>query len=95
MRRITISLDDDLARMAEAAVRAGRAPSVSAWIADAVRAKARARDELIAELVEMERRDPASPEAIASLARTLGVSRKTVEQALKGPRRKAGARRAA
>jgi Arc/MetJ-type ribon-helix-helix transcriptional regulator len=86
MRRITISLDDDLARLAEAEVKAGRAPSVSAWVADAIRAKARARAELVADLEELERRDPTSPELAASMARALGLSRKVVTTALKGRR---------
>lgn len=43
MRRITVSLDDALVARAEADVAAGRAPSVSAWVAGAIRAKAQAR----------------------------------------------------
>jgi hypothetical protein len=84
MRRLTISLDDDLARLAEAEVRAGRAASVSAWVADAIRAKASARAELIADLEDLERREPTSPEAVAAMARSLGLSRSTVVKALKG-----------
>jgi len=95
MRRITISLDDDLARLAEAEVRAGRAPSVSAWIASAVRAKARAREELIAELLEMEQRDPTPPEIIDSTARVLRVPRSAVLKALGRGRSRSGRRRAA
>jgi Arc/MetJ-type ribon-helix-helix transcriptional regulator len=94
MRRITISLDDDLARLAEAEVRAGRAASVSAWVADAIRAKARARAELVAELEELERRDPTPAETVASMARALGLSRATITKALKR-RGKPGSRRAA
>jgi hypothetical protein len=94
MRRITISLDDDLARLAEAEVKAGRAPSVSAWVADAIRAKARARAELISDLEELERRDPTSPELVASMARSLGLSRKAVTTALKGRRARGGGRAA-
>ncbi|HVV50018.1 MAG TPA: hypothetical protein VHO06_10200 [Polyangia bacterium] len=95
MRRITISLDDDLARQAEAEVRAGRATSVSAWIADAIRAKARARAELIADLEELERRDPTPPDLIASTARMLGLSASALTKILKGRSRRQGARRAA
>jgi Arc/MetJ-type ribon-helix-helix transcriptional regulator len=95
MRRITISLDDDLARLAEAEVSAGRAPSVSAWVADAIRAKARARADLVADLEELERREPTSPEMVASMARALGISRATVAKALKGGRQRRGSRRAA
>ena len=57
------------------------------------RAKARARAELIAELEEMERRDPTSPEQIAEMARALGVARTTVAKALEVPRARAAARR--
>jgi Arc/MetJ-type ribon-helix-helix transcriptional regulator len=86
MRRITISLDDDLARVAEAEVKAGRAASVSAWVADAIRAKARARAELVAELETLERSEPTAPEIVASMARALGLSRKAVAGALKAGR---------
>jgi Arc/MetJ-type ribon-helix-helix transcriptional regulator len=95
MRRITISLDDDLARLAEAEVSAGRAPSVSAWVAEAIRAKARARADLVADLEELERREPASPEIVASMARALGLSRTAVVKALKSGRHRRGGRRAA
>lgn len=95
MRRITISLDNDLARVAEAEVRAGRARSVSAWIADAIRAKASARADLVADLEELERREPTPPEVVASMARALGLSRAAVTKALKGRRSRSGPRRAA
>jgi Arc/MetJ-type ribon-helix-helix transcriptional regulator len=86
MRRITISLDDDLARLAEAEVKAGRAPSVSAWVADAIRAKARARADLVADLEELERTDPTSPAVVAAIARALDLPRKTVTDVLKRKR---------
>jgi Arc/MetJ-type ribon-helix-helix transcriptional regulator len=95
MRRITISLDDDLARLAEAEVSAGRASSVSAWVADAIRAKARARADLVADLEELERREPTSPELVASMARALGLPRATVAKAMKRRRNPPGGRRAA
>jgi Arc/MetJ-type ribon-helix-helix transcriptional regulator len=95
MRRITVSLDDDLARLAEAEVRAGRAPSVSAWIADAIRAKARARADLVADLEELERREPTPPEVVASMARALGLTRGAVLKAVKGRRGRPGVGRAA
>jgi Arc/MetJ-type ribon-helix-helix transcriptional regulator len=87
MRRITISIEDDLARLAEAEVRAGRAASVSAWVADAIRAKASARAELVADFEELERREPTSPEIVASMARALGLSKGTVAKAIKAPTR--------
>jgi Arc/MetJ-type ribon-helix-helix transcriptional regulator len=83
MRRITISIHEDLARLVEANVRAGRSPSVSAWVADAIRAKVRARAELVAELEEMEQREPTSPEIAAALARALGLSRRAAVKGLK------------
>jgi hypothetical protein len=95
MRRITISLDDELARLAEAEVSAGRADSVSAWIADAIRAKARARADLVADLEDLERRQPTSPEVVASMARALGLPRASIVKALKSRRTRRGARRAA
>ena len=95
MRRITISLDDDLARLAEAEVKAGRAASVSAWVADAIRAKARARADLVADLVELERREPTPPEIVASMARALNLSRTAVAKALKNARQRPGGGRAA
>ena len=95
MRRITISLDEDLARLAEAEVRAGRSPSLSAWVADAIRAKARARAELVAELEELEQREPTSPEMAAAMARALDLPRRVVVKALKSRARRGGGGRAA
>jgi Arc/MetJ-type ribon-helix-helix transcriptional regulator len=95
MRRITITLDEDLARMAEAEVRAGRADSLSAWVADAIRAKARARADLIGDLEDLEQRDPTSPEIVASMANALGMSRTAVAKALKSRPKRARGRRAA
>ena len=95
MRRITISIDEDLARLAEAEVRAGRSPSVSAWVADAIRAKARARAEIVADLEELEQREPTSPELAATMARALGLPRAAVIRALKTRTSRPGRRRAA
>ena len=95
MRRITISLDDDLARLAEGEVRAGRAASVSAWVADAIRAKARARADLVADLEDLESREPTPPAIIASMARALGLPRATIVKAMKNRRQRRARRRAA
>ena len=94
MRRITISIDEDLARLAEAEVRAGRSPSVSAWVADAMRAKARARADLVGDLEDLEQREPTSPEIAAAMARALGLPRATVAKALKTRTRRPGRRAA-
>lgn len=95
MRRITISLDDDLAGLAEAEVSAGRSPSLSAWVADAIRAKARARADLITDLEGLEQGDPTSAETVAAMARVLGLSRTIVTKAVRVPRRRPGGRSAA
>jgi Arc/MetJ-type ribon-helix-helix transcriptional regulator len=95
MRRITISIDEDLARLAEAEVRAGRSASVSAWVADAIRAKARARAELVADLEELEQREPTAPEVAAAMARALGLPRAEVVRALKPRTSRPRGRRAA
>jgi Arc/MetJ-type ribon-helix-helix transcriptional regulator len=95
MRRITISIDEDLARLAEAEVRAGRAPSVSAWIADAIRAKARARAELVADLEALEQREPTSPDVMDAMARALGLPRTVIAKALRSHSPRPKGRRAA
>jgi Arc/MetJ-type ribon-helix-helix transcriptional regulator len=94
MRRITVTLDEALVELIEADVAAGRAPSVSAWVAGAIRSKAQARAELIADLEDLERRDPIPPEVVASIARTLGLGRDVVVQAVKRSRGSGRARRA-
>lgn len=47
MRRVTITVDDGRLRLAKADVAAGRAESVSAWVAGAMQEKARARADLV------------------------------------------------
>jgi hypothetical protein len=86
MRRITVSLEDALVEVAEADVAAGRAPSVSAWVAGAIRAKAQARAELLTDFEELERRDPTSPAEMEAIAAALGMSAATVALAMRRPR---------
>jgi len=76
-------------------VRAGRSPSVSAWVADAIRAKACARAELVTDLETLEQREPTSPEVAAAMARVLGLPRSTIGKALKGRGNQPKGRRAA
>lgn len=59
---------------------------MSAWVADAIRAKARARAELVADLQDLEQREPTSAQTVASMARALGLSRATITKALKQAR---------
>ncbi len=93
MRRITVTLDEALVELVETDVAAGRAPSVSAWVAGAVRAKAQARTELIDDLHALERDDPIRPDVIASVAQTLGLPKGVVALAVKRSRPRATARR--
>lgn len=93
MRRITITVADELLAVAKAEVKAGRAPSVSAWVADAMREKARARAELLADIEQMRRESPTTTEDLDFIARTLGRPRSWVEERL-GPAPKGRARRA-
>jgi len=95
MRRITISLDDDLVHLVEAEVSAGRASSVSAWVADAIRARTRARADLVSDLEELERREPTSTEVVASMARAVGLPPAAVVKVLKSGRGGPGGRRGA
>ncbi|MBI4700648.1 MAG: hypothetical protein HY744_05710 [Deltaproteobacteria bacterium] len=74
MCRITVSVDDALVALAKSDVAAGRAASVSAWVADAMRATAAARAELIADLEAIEQHDPTPREVIEDIARSLGRS---------------------
>jgi hypothetical protein len=50
--RVTVSVDPETAKAAEAAVAAGRAPSVSAWVAQAMTERAR-RERLADVLAEI------------------------------------------
>ena len=82
MRRLTVTVDEALIRLARADVEAGRAESVSAWVADAMRAKARARAELMADLEDLNRRDPPSDDVVATVARSVGRSPAWVKETL-------------
>ena len=80
MRRLTVTVDEALFRLAKADVAAGRAESVSAWVAEAMREKARARAELVADLEELDRKDPPPDHVINTVARSLGRSTAWVRQ---------------
>ena len=79
---MTVTVDEALLRIARAEVRAGRASSTSAWIADAMRAKAHARAELVADLEDLNRVDPPSDDVVTTIARSLGRSKSWVAGAL-------------
>ncbi|MGQ0625408.1 MAG: hypothetical protein ACT4PP_12270 [Sporichthyaceae bacterium] len=82
MKRLTVSVDDDLAALANAEVAAGRAQSVSAWVADAMRRKALGRGELIAELDTMRAESPVTTATLDWLADALGRSPEWVSEAM-------------
>jgi Arc/MetJ-type ribon-helix-helix transcriptional regulator len=72
MQRVTVTVDEHLAALAQADVKAGRAASMSAWVADAMRRKALARAELVAELEDMAAGEPYTDDTVGWLAETLG-----------------------
>lgn len=74
MKRVTVTVDDDLLEVARADVTAGRAASLSAWVADAMRRKARAWAEFAGELEAMEAEHPYSWDTVEWVARALGRS---------------------
>lgn len=88
MRRLTITVDDELFDVARAAVKAGRAASVSAWVAEAMREKARARAELLADIDQMRREDPTTPKDIDFIAKVLGRPASWVEERLAPSKRR-------
>jgi antitoxin ParD1/3/4 len=71
--RITVTVDPETAKAAEKAVAAGRAPSVSAWVAEAMTERAR-RERLTDVLAEI-RADlgPATTEETAWARSVLGL----------------------
>ncbi|MGH8909444.1 MAG: hypothetical protein ACRD0K_23840 [Egibacteraceae bacterium] len=82
MKRITVTVDDELLDVARADVAAGRAASLSAWVADAMRRKARAWAEFVAELEDMEAENPYSWDTVEWVAQALGQSPEWVADGL-------------
>ncbi len=71
--RVTITVDQDVVAAAEVAVAAGRAPSVSAWVAEAMSDRAR-RESLRAALAEIRAElGPATEEETAWARSVLGL----------------------
>lgn len=71
--RVTVTVDEASVRAAEAAVAAGRAPSVSAWVAAAMADRAR-RDSLVDVLAEIRAElGPATDEETAWARSVLGL----------------------
>lgn len=71
--RVTVTVDEATARAAQAAVAAGRAPSVSAWVASAM--VERAHQESLADVLAEIRAElgPASDEETAWARSVLGL----------------------
>lgn len=71
--RVTVTVDETSVQAAEAAVAAGRAPSVSAWVAAAMAERAQ-RDSLAAVLAEIRAElGPATDEETAWARSVLGL----------------------
>lgn len=71
--RLTVTVDPETAKAAEAAVAAGRAPSVSAWVAAAMAERAR-RERLADVLAEIRAElGPATDEETAWARSVLGL----------------------
>jgi len=71
--RVTVTVEETAVRAAEAAVAAGRAPSVSAWVAEAMADRAR-RDSLADVLAEIRAElGPATDEETAWARSVLGL----------------------
>jgi Arc/MetJ-type ribon-helix-helix transcriptional regulator len=83
--KIAVSLPDDQVEAARAAVAEGRAPSVSAYVSEAL-ARRSAEDELLDLLDEDERELPATEEHRAWARRALGVSTPGAERTPRGRR---------
>lgn len=85
VQRLTITVDDDLANVARAAVDEGRAPSISAWVSDAMRQKALARLRLELEFDHLRAVAPYSDDAIAWAAEVFGISVQEMEAFARTP----------
>jgi len=71
--RLTVTVDENAVRAAEAAVAAGRAPSVSAWVAAAMSERAQ-RENLTAVLADIRAElGPATDEETAWARSVLGL----------------------
>lgn len=71
--RVTVTVDESAVRVAEAAVAAGRSPSVSAWVAGAMTDRAQ-RDSLADVLAEIRTElGPATDEETAWARSVLGL----------------------
>lgn len=71
--RVTVTVDADVVAAAEAAVAAGRAPSVSAWVAEAMAERSR-REQLNDVLAEIRAElGPATDEETAWARSVLGL----------------------
>ena len=73
MQRITVTIDDEIADVARRDVGEGRAPSVSAWVNDAMRRKALARIQFELEMDRLRESDPYDRDAIRWAADALGT----------------------
>lgn len=82
MQRITVSLDETLASFVRQEVAAGRASSVSAYLADRVRDVALERAEVLAALEQEDADDPLNDDDLDWVGRAVGRDRAWVTDAL-------------
>lgn len=82
MQRVTVTVEENVLALARADVEAGREASVSAWVADAMTRKARARTELSTELDQMALEHPYDRETADWVAAAIGRSPAWVTGAL-------------
>ena len=82
MQRLSITVEDDLAAFVRREVEAGRAASVSAYVATALRQRAEERVALLDELDREAGHDPADEPTVARLARMVQRPTEWVRDAL-------------
>jgi hypothetical protein len=82
MKRFSVTVDERLLEIARSDVAAGRAPSLSAWVADAMRRKGLTRAELLGELAEEAEPGPYTAETLAWVAQVTGRSPDWVSERL-------------
>lgn len=80
MKRVTISLEDDMVAVLAQEVADGRAPSVSAWVAEAIRRRVQAGADLDAWLATAEAANPYTTADLEWVADVVGQSSEWVAE---------------
>lgn len=82
MQRLTVTVDEQIADLVRKSVEAGEATSISAWVSDAIRRKALARLELLADLEDRTSESPPDRDDLDWLAGIVGRDASWVAQRL-------------